>query len=171
MLICSNCARVTVSARSLPWNSASISTLTCCVEESCFLTSSDLRRSLEMAFLSDEGSRPVLVLNFFTRNDTRRWSKSSPPRCVSPDVAFTSKKPESMFSSDTSKVPPPRSYTRMFCSFFLSSPYAMAAAVGSLMMRSTFSPEITPASRVAWRCESLKYAGTVMTACCTSWPR
>ncbi len=28
-----------------------------------------------------------------------------------------------------------------------------------------------PASMVAWRCASLKYAGTVMTACVTGWPR
>ena len=44
---------------------------------------------------------------------------------------------------------------------FLSRPYAIAAAVGSLMMRSTLRPEMAPASFVAWRCESLKYAGTV----------
>ena len=31
-------------------------------------------------------------------------------------------------------------------------------------MRSTSRPAIRPASRVAWRCESSKYAGTVMTA-------
>ena len=46
--------------------------------------------------------------------------------------------------TETSKLPPPKS--RMFCSAFsfLSSPYAMAAAVGSLMIRNTFSPAITP---------------------------
>lgn len=32
----------------------------------------------------------------------------------------------------------------------------MAAAVGSLMMRSTLSPAMVPASLVAWRWESLK---------------
>jgi hypothetical protein len=68
-------------------------------------------------------------------------------------------------------VPPPRSYTAIFSSFFLSSPYASAAAVGSLMMRSTSRPAIFPASLVAWRWASLKYAGTVMTACVTVWPR
>ncbi len=45
------------------------------------------------------------------------------------------------------------------------------AAVGSLMMRSTSRPAILPASFVAWRWESLKYAGTVMTACVTFSPR
>ena len=45
----------------------------------------------------------------------------------------------------------------MIVSFFLfSRPYASAAAVGSLMTRSTFSPAISPAFFVAWRCASLK---------------
>mmetsp|Transcript_29208 Transcript_29208/g.95267 ORF Transcript_29208/g.95267 Transcript_29208/m.95267 type:complete len:220 (-) Transcript_29208:32-691(-) len=77
-----------------------------------------------------------------------------------------------MVSSVTSKVPPPRSKMSTFFSPpFLSRPYAMAAAVGSLMMRSTFRPAMAPASLVAWRCESLKYAGTVTTALFTVWPR
>ena len=53
----------------------------------------------------------------------------------------------------------------------LSSPYASDAAVGSLMMRSTSRPAILPASLVALRCASLKYAGTVMTASVTVSPR
>jgi hypothetical protein len=52
----------------------------------------------------------------------------------------------------TSKVPPPRSKTRMFSSLSrLSRPYAIAAAVGSLMTRSMVRPAIFPASLVAWR--------------------
>src|SRR5271154_6850569 len=39
------------------------------------------------------------------------------------------------------------------------------------MMRSTSSPAIDPASLVAVRCASSKYAGTVMTACVTVSPR
>ena len=50
---------------------------------------------------------------------------------------------------DTSNVPPPRSYTMIFCSFSLSRPYAKAAAVGSLIIRFTSSPAILPASFVA----------------------
>ena len=101
-----------------------------------------------------------------------RWSKSSPPRWVSPFVASTSNTPLSMVSSVTSNVPPPRSNTRMFFSPpFLSRPYAMAAAVGSLMMRMTFMPLMVPASLVAWRCASLKYAGTVTTASLIFSPR
>ncbi len=50
-------------------------------------------------------------------------------------------------------------------------PYASAAAVGSLMMRLTSRPAILPASLVAWRWLSLKYAGTVITASLTVSPR
>jgi hypothetical protein len=53
----------------------------------------------------------------------------------------------------------------------LSIPYARAAAVGSLMIRSTSSPATRPASLVACRCASLKYAGTVTTAWVTRSPR
>jgi hypothetical protein len=38
-------------------------------------------------------------------------------------------------------------------------------------MRSTSSPAMRPASLVAWRWLSLKFAGTVMTAFETGWPR
>jgi len=100
-----------------------------------------------------------------------RWSKSSPPRNVSPFVAFTSKTPSPISRIEMSKVPPPRSKTAIFSSFFLSRPYASAAAVGSLMIRSTFKPEMRPASFVAWRWLSLKYAGTVTTASVTFSPR
>ena len=46
--------------------------------------------------------------------------------------ASTSKTPSPTSRTDTSNVPPPRSKTRIFSFFFLSSPYASAAAVGSL---------------------------------------
>ena len=98
----------------------------------------------------------------------RSRSMSSPPRCVSPLVASTWNKPSSTLRIEMSKVPPPRSYTAMVPRFRASRPYASAAAVGSLMMRSTSSPAMRPASRVAVRCASLKYAGTVMTARSTS---
>src|SRR5258708_23225784 len=59
----------------------------------------------------------------------------------------------------------------MRSSFVLSRPYASEAAVGSLMIRLTSRPESLPASRVAWRWASLKYAGTVITASVTVSPR
>jgi len=59
---------------------------------------------------------------------------------------------------DTSNVPPPRSKTSIFFSPFLSKPYAIAAAVGSLIIRATFKPEMVPASFVACLWASLKYA-------------
>ena len=91
-------------------------------------------------------------------------SKSSPPSLLLPFVARTSKTPSLISSMDTSKVPPPRSNTMIFWSCSLSIPYASAAAVGSLIILSTSIPAIFPASLVACLCESLKYAGTVMTA-------
>ena len=100
-----------------------------------------------------------------------RSSRSSPPRCVSPLVAFTSTTPSPTSSTEMSNVPPPKSYTAIVSFFFLSRPYASAAAVGSLMMRRTLRPAILPASFVACRCASLKYAGTVMTASVTFSPR
>ena len=78
-------------------------------------------------------------------------SKSSPPRCVSPAVLNTSNVPSAISRIDTSNVPPPKSYTRTFCSLLvsLSIPNANALAVGSLIIRLTSKPAILPASFVA----------------------
>ena len=66
---------------------------------------------------------------------------------------------------DTSKVPPPKSNTKIISFFksFLSNPYAKAAAVGSFITLNTLSPQSSDAClvRVLW--ESLKYAGRVIT--------
>ena len=99
-------------------------------------------------------------------------SKSSPPRCTSPLVDLTSKTPSPSSKIEISNVPPPRSKTAILTSlFFLSKPYANAAAVGSLIILLTSKPAIVPASFVACLSESLKYAGTVITASFTSLPR
>ena len=74
---------------------------------------------------------------------------SVPPRLLSPEVDITSKTPLSISIMVTSKVPPPRSKTATVYSPSLSKPYANAAAVGSLMILSTFNPAILPASIVA----------------------
>ena len=121
---------------------------------------------------SCDKSTPCAALNCCTNQSMMRWSQSSPPRCVSPCVLFTSNTPSPISSTDTSNVPPPRSNTKIVSSCDdLSRPYASAAAVGSLMMRNTFKPAIAPASLVAVRCASSKYAGTVMTASVTVSPR
>ena len=62
-----------------------------------------------IARLSPEMSSFVLRSKAFAKCAISRWSKSSPPRCVSPAVALTSKTPSSIESSVTSNVPPPRS--------------------------------------------------------------
>ena len=49
-------------------------------------------------------------------------------------------------------------------------PYASAAAVGSFKMRRMSSPASFPATFVAARCGSVKFAGTVMTALSTATP-
>ena len=57
-----------------------------------------------------------------------------------------------MVKSDTSNVPPPKSKIKIFLSVpseTLSRPYAIAAAVGSLIIRKTSKPAIVPASLVA----------------------
>mmetsp|Transcript_41507 Transcript_41507/g.124036 ORF Transcript_41507/g.124036 Transcript_41507/m.124036 type:complete len:450 (+) Transcript_41507:629-1978(+) len=172
MLSSSKRARVSGSDRSTPSASASISTRTWCWLDSARLARSASRRSFCLARASPDTSTLNFFLMSLMKYSITRWSKSSPPRCVSPFVDTTSNTPLSIVRIDTSKVPPPRSNTRMFFSPpFLSRPYAIAAAVGSLMMRATLRPAMTPASLVAWRCASLKYAGTVTTACFTSLPR
>src|SRR5437763_6226395 len=114
---------------------------------------------------------PCDFLNSATSQSTTALSKLSPPRWLSPEVALTSNTPSPISSADTSNVPPPRSKTRMVWSLSLSSPYASEAAVGSLMIRLTSRPATLPASFVAWRWSSLKYAGTVITALSTVSPR
>ena len=44
-----------------------------------------------------------------------------------------------------------RDNIKLFALTFLSRPYAMAAAVGSLMILKTSKPAMTPASLVAWK--------------------
>mmetsp|Transcript_13256 Transcript_13256/g.45339 ORF Transcript_13256/g.45339 Transcript_13256/m.45339 type:complete len:215 (-) Transcript_13256:624-1268(-) len=154
----SNLARDTGTERSTPWCTASTSTDVWVADDKARFASSHCLRTRWRALGSPAMSMPLcFFLKAATQWSMSRWSKSSPPRCVSPFVARTSKTPLSMVRSVTSKVPPPRSKTRMFFSpSFLSMPYAMAAAVGSLMMRCTVMPEIVPASLVAWRWASLK---------------
>ena len=144
----------------------------CCVWLSSIFAFSAASFKRCNAMRSCERSTLCAPLNCWTNQSMVRWSQSSPPRCVSPWVLFTSKTPSPISRTETSNVPPPRSNTKMVSSCDdLSRPYARAAAVGSLMMRNTLRPAIAPASFVAVRSASLKYAGTVMTASVTVVPK
>ena len=90
--------------------------------ESSFLAFSAASLSLCIAILSPERSMPSCFLNSLTIQSITLLSKSSPPRRVSPLVASTSITPSPISMMETSKVPPPRSYTMIFCSFSLSRP-------------------------------------------------
>ncbi|CCJ29221.1 unnamed protein product [Pneumocystis jirovecii] len=78
--------------------------------------------------------RNLLLLNVYHQ----QWPSITPPCIV---------------NNDTSNVPPPKSKIRTFFSLsdFESRPYAIAAAVGSLIIRRTFKPAIVPASFVERR--------------------
>mmetsp|Transcript_37172 Transcript_37172/g.84198 ORF Transcript_37172/g.84198 Transcript_37172/m.84198 type:complete len:282 (-) Transcript_37172:657-1502(-) len=119
------------------------------VDESSVFAFSAASRSRCTASLSAERSIDCSLLNSSVKCLKSTISKSSPPSKVSPFVALTSKTPPEISSTDTSKVPPPKSYTATTWPSFLSRPYASAAAVGSLMIRSTSRPAILPASFVA----------------------
>ena len=75
-----------------------------------------------IAMRSPDRSMPFDFLNSETIQSMMRWSKSSPPRWVSPAVDRTSRTPSPMSRMETSNVPPPRSYTMIFCSDSLSTP-------------------------------------------------
>jgi hypothetical protein len=80
------------------------------------------------AIRSAARSMPWSLLNSATIQSTIALSKLSPPRWLSPFVAFTSKTPSPSSRIDTSNVPPPRSKTRIVWSEpSLSRPYASAA--------------------------------------------
>ena len=100
--------------------------------------------SLLTDFFDSMRSILFFLLNSIAKCWTRRLSKSSPPKCVSPAVDLTSNIPSSIVKILTSNVPPPISKINTFCSSpaSLSSPYAIAAAVGSLIILNTFNPAI-----------------------------
>ena len=68
------------------------------------------------AILSALRSTPFSFLNSLASQSMTASSQSSPPSWVSPLVDFTSNTPSPISRMETSKVPPPRSKTRMVCS-------------------------------------------------------
>ena len=84
-----------------------------CELESSILafSAASLRRC--MAIGSFLRSMPSSLLNSSAKKSINFESKSSPPKCVSPLVDFTSNTPSPSSRIDTSKVPPPKSYTAM----------------------------------------------------------
>ena len=93
----------------------------CWVELSSILAFSAASRRRWTASLSCSRSMPCSFWNSAAKWCSRALSKSSPPRKVSPLVAFTSNTPPEISRMDTSNVPPPRSYTATRPSF-LSMP-------------------------------------------------
>ena len=110
--------------KSSPSIKASISTVAwVAADKARFAFSHDaltLLKAFALVFISIE----VFLLNSPAQYSTSLLSKSSPPKCVLPLVAFTSNKPSSKVNKDTSKVPPPKSNINTFLSFlyFLSKP-------------------------------------------------
>ena len=83
---------------------------------------SDASLSRWSAILSWVKSTPCSFKNSPTRKSIAFWSKSSPPKKVSPFVALTSKTPSFSSRIDISNVPPPRSNTAILPLLFLSRP-------------------------------------------------
>ena len=110
---CSSLARVSVAVRcfgpvaSIEMNGRLISVEFC--EESSHLafSAASLRRC--RAIVSFDRSMPFSLRNSSTSHWITRRSKSSPPRCVSPLVALTSKTPSPISRIEMSNVPPPKS--------------------------------------------------------------
>ena len=120
---------MSVSWKSSPLVMASTSSMAELFEDSSRLARSASLRNFCRARASLEMSMCRSFVICFTKWAMICWSKSSPPRFVSPDVASTSKTPWSMVRRVTSKVPPPRSKTRMFRCLLPMSMMAVSWAV------------------------------------------
>ena len=109
----SSLARVSVMTRCLgPDASAEmngrLTSVLVVLESSIFaFSAASLRRCRAMRSL--ERSTPWSFLNSSLSHSITRWSKSSPPRWVSPFVDRTSKTPSDSSRIEISNVPPPRS--------------------------------------------------------------
>ena len=122
----SNCTLVKVKSKCLgPVASAVMNgrfIFVCITEESSHFAFSAASFNLCIACLSFFKSMPSCFLNSAHNQSMIFWSKSSPPRCVSPEVDKTSWTPSPISKTETSKVPPPRSNTKTFSDFSFSIP-------------------------------------------------
>jgi len=125
-VICSNFARVSFNSKCFgPLASAVMYGRLISVSMtllSSILAFSAASRKRCRAWRSLRRSIPWSCLNSSAAQLTMTSSQSSPPRWVSPLVAFTSTTPPPTSSRLTSNVPPPRSNTRMISLSFLSKP-------------------------------------------------
>ena len=78
----SNLERVIIVFKSSPSIKASMSIVACVDADNARFAFSQATRMRRNAFGFDVKSIDVLRLNSFTQCDTKRLSKSSPPRCV-----------------------------------------------------------------------------------------
>ena len=124
---CSNLARVKVLTKCLGMPSTGIIygklISVCVLLDNSILAFSAASFKRCKAIGSLRKSIPSSDLNSSAIQSIITWSKSSPPKWVSPSVLFTSKTPSPNSSTDTSCVPPPQSKTTILESWcFLSKP-------------------------------------------------
>ena len=112
-------ALVIVELKSCPSAKPSISKNACVPEDNVLFALSHAVLNLRKALAFFEISNLCFLFISSTKNSTNLLSKSSPPKCVFPAVAITSKIPSSIVSKDTSKVPPPKSKINTFFSSFI----------------------------------------------------
>ena len=124
---CSNCERVSVLTKCFGTPPSAemygrLISVDVVLESSIFaFSAASLRRCIAIGSL--ERSMPSSALKPCTSQSMITWSKSSPPRCVSPFVESTSNTPPPNSRIEISNVPPPRSNTAIFMSLLaLSTP-------------------------------------------------
>ena len=127
------------------------------------MTRSAVSSQRESESSSSAGAQNPSEFNSRQSHPTSARSKSSPPKCGSPDVPNTKNVLllRSSLSTATSNVPPPRSYTITVRSTSSScKPYAIAAATGSSSSRAVANPARVAALSVAARCALVNPTGT-----------
>ena len=124
---CSNCARVNVLTKCFGTPPSAVMygkliSVEVVLDSSIFaFSAASFRRCIAIG--SFVKSIPSSALKPFANQSMITWSKSSPPKWVSPFVDNTSNTPPPNSRIEISNVPPPRSNTAIFISLFaLSTP-------------------------------------------------